>query len=104
MAAGDVYEGRVYVFADRVGHPVDGNRISKDFRQIVNQAGLPPLTLHGLRHPHASLLPTQGTHVKVVSERLGHSSIGLTMDTYTHVLPSLQRKAAEDIDRALGRA
>ena len=71
---------------------------------MVKQAQLPPLTLGGLRRAHASLLLTRGTHVKVVSERPGHSSIGLTMDTHSHVLPSLQRWAAGDIDRALGRA
>ena len=62
------------------------------------------LTFHGLRHTHASHLLVENVHPKVVSERLGHSSIGITLDTYSHLLPSLQEDAARKIDESLGRA
>jgi len=86
---------------DPEGHvlPFYPGDVTRRFRQIVRKAGLPPLTLHGLRHQHASALLARGVHAKVVSERLGHSNIAITMDTYSHVLPGLQ----EDAIRGLGR-
>ncbi|MDA0597461.1 MAG: tyrosine-type recombinase/integrase [Chloroflexi bacterium] len=59
------------------------------------------MTLHSPRHTHASLLIEQGTHVKVLSERLGHASVAFTMDTYAHLLRGLQQQAADAIDRSL---
>jgi len=55
--------------------------------------------LHDLRHTHATLMLTAGVHPKVVSERLGHANIGITLDIYSHVLPGLQEAAAEKFDR-----
>ena len=65
-----------------------------------DKTGLPHLTLHGLRHVHATLMLEAGIHPKVVSERLGHSTVGITLDTYSHVLPSLQEQAAAVVDRS----
>ena len=65
---------------------------------------LPPVRFHDLRHAHATLMLTQGVHPKVVSERLGHASIGITLDTYSHVLPSLQQEAAAAFDDLFGSA
>ena len=58
---------------------------------------LPHLTLHGLRHVHATQLLQRGVHPKIVSERLGHSNISITMDTYSHVLPGLQEAAIREL-------
>ena len=63
---------------------------------------MPRITLHGLRHTAATILLCQGIHVKVVSEMLGHSSIALTLDTYSHVLPHMQSEAAAAMDSAFG--
>jgi integrase len=63
--------------------------------------GFPGLRIHDLRHAHASLMLAQGTHPKVVSERLGHATVGITLDIYSHVLPGLQREAAERLDELL---
>ena len=60
------------------------------------------MRFHDLRHAHATLLLQQGIHPKVVSERLGHAGVAITMDTYSHVLPGLQEEAAEKLDRILG--
>ncbi len=68
------------------------------------EAGLPHLTFHGLRHAHATMLLTSGVHPKVVSERLGHSNIAITTDTYSHVLPGLQEDAALVLDEQLKNA
>ncbi len=59
------------------------------------------IPFHGLRHTHATLLLKEGVNVKVVSERLGHANISITLDTYAHVLPSMQQQAADGIDAAL---
>jgi len=66
-----------------------------------DDAALPRITLHGLRHTCATLLLLHNVNPKVVSERLGHASIGITLDTYSHVLPSMQREAADAIGAAL---
>ena len=59
---------------------------------------------HDLRHTHTTLLLRQGVHPKVVSERLGHSTINITLDTYSHVMPDMQDEAAEKLDGALKAA
>ncbi len=59
------------------------------------------MRFHDLRHAHATLMLQQGTHPKIVSERLGHSTIAITLDTYSHVLPGLQREAADAFDDLL---
>ena len=65
------------------------------------QAGLKGIRLHDARHSHASLMLKQGVHPKVVSERLGHASIQITLDTYSHVAPGLQEAAAKGFDNIL---
>lgn len=103
LAAGDAWQNTGYVFTQADGTPVDPESVSKDFCAIVRKAGLPHLTLHGLRHAHATLLLTAGVHLKVVSERLGHSNIAITADTYSHVLPGIQEAAALALDESLAR-
>ncbi len=61
------------------------------------------MRLHDLRHTHATLMLSQGVHPKVVSERLGHSSVAITLDTYSHVLPGIQAAAARHFDEGLQR-
>lgn len=101
MKAGTAWRETGYVFTDELGNPLDSGRASKEFLRVTRRAGLKGMTLHGLRHAHASLLISQGTHIKVVSERLGHASTAFTMDTYAHLLPGMQESAAEAIDKAL---
>jgi hypothetical protein len=66
-----------------------------------NSAWLPPIRLHDLRHSVASILLARGVHPKVVSELLGHATIALTLDTYSHVIPSLQQEAASVLTTAV---
>ena len=73
--------------------PLDPDLVSKWFRKDARTAGFEGLRLHDLRHTHASLMLSKGIHLKVVSERLGHSRIGITGDLYSHVLPSAQVEA-----------
>lgn len=89
------------VFCHPDGSPLRPNSISHGFRKIAARVGLPALRFHDLRHTHATLLLKQGVHPKIVSERLGHSSIAITLDTYSHVLPGLQEDAAKRFDQSL---
>jgi integrase len=77
--------------------------VSAAISALMKRLGL-SLTFHGLRHTHASHLPAETIHPKVVSERLGHANIGITLDSYSPVLPSLQEEAARKIDESLDRA
>jgi integrase len=101
LAAGEAWKASGYVFTDEAGRPYDSGRATKEFKKLAGSAALPPLSLHSLRHLHASLLLMSGTHVKVVSERLGHSSVAFTMDVYGHLMPGMQEQAAKLIDEAL---
>lgn len=103
LAAGKAYQDQALVFADAVGEPIKPQRIAPRFKRFVKRAGLPPLRFHDLRHTSASLLLAAGVHPKIVSERLGHSNVNITLDTYSHVLPGLQDAAAELLDQYLPR-
>ena len=78
--------------------------LSSRFRDLVRRAGLKHVRFHDLRHTHATHLLARGINAKVVSERLGHSTVSLTLDVYAHVLPSMQAKAAEEIDVMIRKA
>jgi integrase len=101
LEAGPVWQNTGYVFTQADGSLLAPDMISKDFCAFVRKAGLPHLTFHGLRHAHATLLLTDGVHLKIVSERLGHSNIAITADTYSHVLPGLQEQAVLGLDQRL---
>lgn len=96
LAAADVWanEGDL-VFTDELGRPVHPDRFSKSFDRIVRDAELPRIRLHDLRHSYATLALKAGVHPKVVSERLGHSTIAITLDLYSHVAQGLDADAAE---------
>jgi hypothetical protein len=96
-AAGEGYLDSGYVFTRPGGDPMAPDRLSRCFRQLNDASGQPPIRLHDLRHGAASLALAAGADLKVVQDMLGHSSIVLTADTYTSVLPDVAREAAEDI-------
>jgi integrase len=79
------------------------NFIRQVFKPLLKKAGLPDIRFHDLRHTSATLLLAQGVHPKVVQERLGHSQISLTLDTYSHVLPSMGQEAAAKLDAVLSK-
>lgn len=85
------------------GDPWKPSAFDRKWRKYRRRRGL-PVRFHDLRHSHASQLLAAGIHVKVVSERLGHASVGITLDTYSHVIPALQEEAAEKIDAGLRAA
>jgi integrase len=72
------------------------------FKRELGKAGLPRIRIHDLRHTAATLLLTRGVHPKVVQDMLGHSTVTLTLDTYSQVTPTLHKEAAEHMDALLG--
>lgn len=91
---GDAYEDEDLVFAKENGTPLHPDSFSDAFFRHANAAGLPRIRFHDLRHTHATLALAAGIHPKVVSERLGHASITITLDTYSHAIPAMQETAA----------
>jgi integrase len=92
------------VFARIDGDPIQPDSVTKMFARIAKRAKIRPISFHGLRHTHATDLLRAGVHPKIASERLGHASIAITMDTYSHAIPGLQEDAAQRIDAALRSA
>jgi len=87
------------VFGTHDGKPLRPNTVSRAWTVLAAHAGLKVIRLHDARHTHASLMLKQGVHPKIVQERLGHASIQVTLDTYSHVAPGLQEAAAESFDK-----
>ena len=90
------------IFTTSSGKPISPRNFIRHFKQTVQNLGIPDLSPHSLRHSHASLLLASGVNPKIVQERLGHSSITLTLNTYSHVIPSLQEEAARRLDDLMG--
>ena len=86
-----------YLCTKEDGEPYHPEVASRYFRQAVRRAMLPMIRPHDLRHTHATLALQAGIHPKVVSERLGHANISITLDTYSHAIPAMQEEAAERI-------
>lgn len=89
------------VFCKWDGTPLIPYTVSQAWRRLTRGLGIQDVRFHDLRHTHATLMLKQGIHPKIVQERLGHSSIAITLDTYSHVSPGMQRKAAEAFDQIL---
>ncbi len=90
-----------FVFCHIDGRPLNPNAVTRAFIKLIKKSRLPHIRLHDLRHTHATLMLKAGVHPKVVSERLGHAGIGITLDTYSHVLPGLQEAAAKKFDQMI---
>ena len=93
LMAGPVWTDSGYVFVDEIGQPYHPRRLRLMLGRACRDTGVPSIRLHDLRHTMATTALRAGIHPKVVQERLGHSSI--TLDTYSHVTPTLQRAAAD---------
>jgi integrase len=97
------YENSGLVFATGKGTPLDAqNVVNRHFKPLLRRAGLPDVRWHDLRHTYATLLLSRGTHPTYVQKSLGHASVQLTLDRYSHWMPSMGRNTAEGIEEALG--
>ena len=99
---GAVWRDHGLVFATTVGTPLDAqNIVNRHFKPLLKRSELPDIRWHDLRHTYATLLLARGVHPKYVQTALGHASIQLTLDTYSHWMPSMGRDTAAAIDDAL---
>ena len=100
--AGTRWQENGLVFPSEVGSPADERNVLRRFQKVCSDNGLPKLRVYDLIHTHASLLINEGVHPKRISERLGHSSIKLTMDTYGHLFEGSDRDSADKMQRMFG--
>ncbi|MBV9382468.1 MAG: tyrosine-type recombinase/integrase, partial [Streptosporangiaceae bacterium] len=103
-AFGPGYRVSGFVFTNLNGDPMAPDRLTRIFKTLAAQAGLPPVRLHDLRHGAATLARAAGVDLRVVQDMLGHASIVLTADTYTSVLPAVAHTAAEKVATLIIRA
>lgn len=104
LLAGERWQESGLVFTTRLGKPLIARNVFRSFQRVLARAGIPHQRFHDLRHTCATLLLAQGIHPRVVMEMLGHSQISLTMNTYSHVVPALQKEAAGRMDEVLKSA
>jgi integrase len=104
LAVGELWDATSgLVFTDEIGGPLHPDGFTRSFNRLARAAGLPRVRLHDLRHSYATLALESGVHPKVVSERLGHATVGITLDLYSHVVEGLDAEAADTVaDRLFG--
>jgi integrase len=101
LLSGSTFSDSRLVFCREDGQPYSPNFITGRWNVLVKRSGLKKLRLHDARHTHASILLKAGVHLKIVQERLGHSSIQITADLYSHIMPGIQESAAEKFDQII---
>lgn len=99
--ADDRWQEYDLIFPSTIGTPMEGTNLYHRYKLILQKCGLPNIRFHDLRHTAATLMLQQGTNPKIVQERLGHSDISLTLNTYSHVLPDMQEEVASKLDDLL---
>lgn len=104
LKTGPHWQDHDAVFTSAIGTPLQPSHTDRRFHALVARAGVPRIPFHGLRHTHATLLMKHGVNPKVVSERMGHAGIAITLQTYSHVLPQMQQEAAEIFAAAVSAA
>jgi integrase len=103
LRAGSSWQDNGLVFASRKGTPLDAqNIVNRHFKPLLRQAGLPEIRWHDLRHSCFTILLARGTHPKYGQHLAGHASIQLTLDRYSHWMPSMGRNTADGMDEAPG--
>lgn len=98
LLVGPEWQANDLLFCTHQGRPLSHRNVLRAFKLLMERAGLPDIPFHALRHTAATLLLLQGVHPKIVQERLGHATISMTLDTYSHLIPSMGRSAAEQLD------
>ena len=99
--AGSSWKENDMMFPSTIGTPMDPSNLYHIFKDLLKLANLPDIRFHDLRHTAATLMLQQNVHPKIVQSRLGHSDISMNLNTYSHVLPSMQDEAAEKLDELL---
>jgi integrase len=99
--AGSAWQEHDLVFCTTLGTPLNPNKVLDRFKALLQKAGLPEIRFHDLRHSAATILLSMEVHPKVVQELLGHNQISMTMDIYSHVLPTMQKDVVSKLNKAL---
>lgn len=98
---GSLYRDFDLVACSHHGTPLNPANVGRTLNKLIKTADVPKIRFHDLRHTHATLLLSKGMNIKIISERLGHSNIKVTLDTYSHVLPSMQEEVAQKLDEII---
>ncbi len=98
---GQDYEDNDLVICTRTGKPMIPRNLRKEFYNLTEKLELPKIRFHDLRHTHATMLIQQNVNVKLIADRLGHSDIETTLNTYSHVLPDMQKSVSEKLDKIM---
>lgn len=103
LALGTEYHDIDLVCCREDGNPIYARTLAQHFDSLIKKASVPKIRIHDLRHTHATILLKLGENPKVVSERLGHSTVTMTLDTYSHVTPDMQKSTADKFGNALNK-
>ncbi|WP_286177096.1 tyrosine-type recombinase/integrase [Brevibacillus brevis] len=98
---GNAYEDHDLVEANELGFPIHPRSLTGHFNRTIKKANVPRIRFHDQRHTHATILLKLGEHIKIVSERLGHSNSAMTMNVYSHVTKDMQEQAATKFEKAM---
>lgn len=101
LKMGSIWEDHNLVFPSMTGTPFHHSNLTKSYKRILQTAELSGFRMYDLRHSCATLLLSSGENAKIIQERLGHASVVLTLDTYSHVLPEMQKQASEKLEKML---
>ena len=103
LAVGPEWQASGLIFTSLKGGPMEGHLANEHLKKALRAAGLPNVRVHDLRHTAASLMMERGVHPKLVQEFLGHSSISLTLDTYSHIAAVMHGQIADEMESLFGR-
>ena len=98
LSAGAAYNDRDLVFCNKAGHAIDSTNLNREFKRVIERAKVPDIRFHDLRHTFATLFIENGGAIKTLQQILGHTSVTITMDTYSHVTEEMLSEAAQNID------
>lgn len=101
LFAEDIYKDNDLVICTKLGTPINPSNLTRTFQRLIERSQVKLIRFHDLRHTHATILLSQNINPKIVSERLGHADVRITLNTYSHLLPNMQLEAAEKINQAL---
>lgn len=101
LCFGPAYQDHDLVACTQHGTPLNPSNVRRTFKRLIKLSKVTDIRFHDLRHTHATLLLAKGVNIKIISERLGHSNIKVTLDTYSHVLPSMQEEVARKLDEMI---
>lgn len=101
LSMGAAYQDFNLIACTQHGTPLNPANVRRSFNRIIKVADVPKILFHDLRHTYATLLLSKGVNVKVISERLGHSNIKMTLVTCSHVLPTMQEEVAQKLDEII---